>query len=66
MLLRERPHDAPAAGAPGADDESGGGRLEGMTRRAETIAARGGDLAARALSGNCQAFLNANVQRGAQ
>lgn len=65
MEFVERHRDYPS-GEAGDADGPGGGRLASMTQRAERIAARGAELAARSLSGNHQAFLAANLQRGAQ
>ncbi|MBP8128804.1 MAG: hypothetical protein KA184_04425 [Candidatus Hydrogenedentes bacterium] len=67
MQFIERQRNRPGGdGGDGGDAEGGGGRLESIARRADRIAARGAELANRSLSGNHQAFLAANLQRGAQ
>jgi len=63
--LRERTDHQPPPPATGAGDAGGGG-LEALAQEGAAFLAAGHDIINAALSGDSQAFLEANRQRGGE
>ena len=65
MEPRERQRDVPRSG-PGAGGEGSSDSLEQLRASGERMLAAGDDAIRRALSGDSEAFLRANRQRGGE
>lgn len=67
MNLRERLHqDEPGGGTPAPAPPPAGGQLGDLHRAGDDLLAAGDEAIRRALSGDSEAFLRANRQKGGQ